>query len=255
MLEYFFRHYEPWVDRFFILDDGSADGTLEYLSQRRDVEIGRVTRSDPASWVASAKTIYDTDWERSRGEADWVVVTNIDEHLHHRDMRGHLGKLLAAGATIAPALGYQMLSAEAPAPLGALWRECSMGAPWRNMSKVGIFRPDKIESSNFTAGRHSADLRGEIVYPERDEIINLHFKYVWGLDATFSRHKAQGDRLGARDRARGWGHKYGWSMEQLGADFDLFERGLVDTSSFAHHERHPEPRWWRERGWRSVATP
>ena len=30
MLAFFFRHYDPWVDRYVIYDDGSTDGSLEY---------------------------------------------------------------------------------------------------------------------------------------------------------------------------------------------------------------------------------
>lgn len=254
MLDYFFRHYEQWVDRFFMLDDGSTDGTLEYLRQKPNVEIGRVTRSDPASWVASAKAIYDNDWKRSRGEADWVVVTNIDEHLHHGDMRAYLSHLLEVGATVAPSLGYQMLSMEPPALWNLLWRDCPFGAPWRKMSKLGIFRPDKIEETNFSPGRHSADICGDVAYPERDEIVNLHFKYIWGLDSTHARHSAQSERLGPGDHERRWGQKYVWMRDELGAEFDRFRSGLIDTSRCDHHACHPEHRWWRKRGWRSVSA-
>ena len=39
MLAFFFRHYESWVDRFFIYDDGSTDGTLDYLRGKPNVEL------------------------------------------------------------------------------------------------------------------------------------------------------------------------------------------------------------------------
>lgn len=245
MLEYFFRHYEGWVDRFFILDDGSTDGTQELLAMRPDVELGRITRSDPSSWVVSAKAIYDNDWKRSRGEADWVVVTNIDEHLHHPEMRRYLSAL-PTDVTAVASLGYQMLAEKPPPADGLLWRDCPMGAPWKNMSKVGIFKPDAIRESNFAPGRHAAAFDGTAVYPERDEVVNLHYKYVWGLDATHERHGEQRKRLGEFDDRQGWAHKYRWSKEELGEDFKIFERGLVDTRAIDHHAVHPEPRWWRQ---------
>ena len=37
MLPYFFRHYRSLVERFFIFDDGSTDGSLEFLRAQPDV--------------------------------------------------------------------------------------------------------------------------------------------------------------------------------------------------------------------------
>ena len=40
ILPYFFRNYEPWVQRFVIFDNGSTDGTQALLSAKPDVELG-----------------------------------------------------------------------------------------------------------------------------------------------------------------------------------------------------------------------
>lgn len=252
MLDYFFRNYEQWVDRFLILDDGSTDGTLEYLAARPDVDVRQLVRVDPTSWVLSAKAIYDHDWKRSCRDADWVVITNIDEHLHHQDMRRYLARLMEKGVTIAPALGYQMFSQSTPTPDALLWRDCPIGAPWAKMSKIGIFRPGKIEETSFAPGRHTVALRGDVALPHRDEIANLHYKYVWGLEATQSRHAVQKNRLGVLDQEKGWGHKYSWSLEELQRDFEMFADKLTDTRVTDHHVAHSEPRWWRNQGWKSV---
>ena len=244
MLDYFFRHYEPWVDRFYIFDDHSTDGTLEYLQARSDVVVEPLRRIDPDSWVLSAKHIYDTDWMRSIGEADWVVITNIDEHLHHPAMRRYLAVLKDRGVTVVPALGYQMITESFPPPESVLWRDHTMGAPWRNMSKVGIFRPDCIKAVDFAPGRHHVRLKGEVVFPERDEVLNLHYKYL-GIAETHGRHATQAPRLGKVDRAQNWGHKYRWSFEELTADFAAVKAAAVDVSKIDHQQSHTERRWWR----------
>lgn len=244
MIDFFFRHYEPWVDCFYILDDGSTDGTREYLEARQDVVLGDVTRIDSDSWVRSAQHIYNNDWKRSVGEADWVVVANIDEHLHHPSMRDYLAHLLDEGVTVVPALGYQMISDKLPAPDSILWRDCRMGAPSRDMSKTGIFRPERIRETNYGPGRHEQSIEGEVVLPMCDEVVNLHYKYL-GVSETRARHKAQAARLGATDWANRWGYHYGWTLEELQAYFDQFKSALVDVTSADHHQAHPEPRWWR----------
>src|ERR1043165_4480886 len=45
MLAFFFRHYERWVDRFYIYDDGSTDGTLDYLYAKPNVELRSFPRA------------------------------------------------------------------------------------------------------------------------------------------------------------------------------------------------------------------
>lgn len=241
MLEFFFRHYEPWVDRFYVFDDGSTDGSWEFLSARPDVVLARTPRCDPDSWVASARTIYNSDWKRSRGEADWVIVTNVDEHLHHPHMRQYLEASLASGATLLPAPGYQMVTESYPLPGSLLWRDHPYGAPNKEYSRLAIFRPDKIAETNYTPGRHCAYFQGEIVAPAAHEIANLHYKYL-GVDETYARHREQGERLGSRDRAERWGGHYLWSAEYFRAHFERTRQACVNVTQITRHD--PALFWW-----------
>jgi len=244
MLPFTFRHYAPWVERFFIFDDGSDDGSLDFLAGRPDTQVLPFTKSNPASLILSAVSLFDQVWKQSIGVADWVVITDLDEHLTHPDMPAYLTEQKASGVTAIPALGYQMISNDLPRADSVLCRDYRMGAPWLQMSKLSIFRPDKIIETNFGPGRHRAEPLGEVVFPARDDVLNLHYKYL-GVSHTHARHQAAHARLGADDKARTWGHKYSWSEAQLGADFATFEAAAIDVGGLDHHVIHPEPRWWR----------
>ncbi len=39
MLGFFFRHYDSWVDRYVVYDDGSIDGSLTILAGHPKVEL------------------------------------------------------------------------------------------------------------------------------------------------------------------------------------------------------------------------
>lgn len=84
MLGFFFRHYDAFVDRYVIYDDDSTDGALDILARHPRVELRRFARVHADSFVLSHKAMQDEAWKESRGAADWVVVTAIDEHLHVR---------------------------------------------------------------------------------------------------------------------------------------------------------------------------
>ena len=46
MLPFFFRHYDPIVDRYIVYDDGSTDRTLEMLAAHPRVEVRPFARTE-----------------------------------------------------------------------------------------------------------------------------------------------------------------------------------------------------------------
>jgi len=208
---------------------------LERLRARQNVVVARTPRCDPNSWVASAQAIYNSDWKRSIGEADWVVVTNLDEHVFHPNMAGYLQQMLQDGVTVVPAAGYQMMSEKFPAPDSVLWRDHPLGAPWNMYSRLPVFRPDQITETNYKPGRHGAALVGNVVLPNRVEAMNLHFKYL-GLEETRLRHAEQRERLGAKDVANGWGSQYNYSDDELAEVFGWFQSKRVNVHDVAEHD-------------------
>jgi hypothetical protein len=246
MIDFFLRHYDPWVERFVIYDDGSTDGSRERLAEHPRVELRELERTHPDSLVLSLRDLYDNAWKESRGSAEWVVVVNLDEHLHHTDMPGYLAACGRAGVTAVPALGYQMVSEDVPAPGAMLTEEVPLGVPWRNMSKLALFDPDAIDEVNYSVGRHSASPTGRVVYPDRDELLNLHFKCL-GVEYVTGRHAEQRTRLGAVDRSHGYGHRYLADREEIEEWLSgLHGEATEPLAAASMPDRdHGEPRWWR----------
>ena len=247
MLPFFFRHYDAIVDRYLIYDDGSTDGTLETLAGRPKVEVrARPPYPDPASSVRSSRELMEHMWKESRGRADWVIVTDIDEHLHHPDLKSYLARLRRMGVTLVPALGFQMLSTDFPSPDRLLCRDVTSGAPEGMMNKLSLFSPDAIGETGFENGRHGASPVGTVLLPPTDEILLLHYKYL-GLEETQQRHESYRLRLRQADLDHGWGHKYLWSREELERDWRELEQRAVDVASpdLDLEELHPR-RWWAD---------
>ena len=245
MLPYFFRHYDSFVDRYVIFDDGSSDDSQAILRQHPRVELRRFIRSDPHSFVLSEQTLSNECWKESRDSADWVIVTDIDEHLFHPAMAAYLRQSAAAGITLLPALGFQMISDDVPRDGDRLCEVCRRGAPWSQMMKPSIFNPRAIVDINFTTGRDGAAPVGEVRVPQRDEILLLHYKYL-DISRTHARHHELLRGLGATDLANRWGHKYSWTLDELSADWAAVLAEAVDVDGFIGPgaDRYPLPRWW-----------
>lgn len=223
MLPHYIAHYESIADHFFIRDHRSSDGSYELLAGRPDVTIERFTPRNQNSFVLSALDVYDDAWKQSRGRADWVIVCNIDEFLYHANLPAYLASAESDGVTAIRAVGYQMVSEVFPTPAVPLTDQVRCGVRWRPMDKLAIFDPNAIEDINYAVGRHDADPVGRVAFPQRAEVMLLHFKYL-GLDYLRRRHAELAPRLGRIDVERDWGHKYRWSAMQLEADFEHVRR-------------------------------
>lgn len=246
MLGFFFRHYDPWIDRYVVFDDGSTDGTLDLLARHPLVEVRRFQRTCADSFVESARILHDNFWKESRGQADWVVVTAIDEHLQvpGGPMRHYLKHCSAQQTTYVPALGFQMISETFPDPGELLCESRRLGVPSEMMNKLSVFNPDAITETNFEPGRHSARPQGRLQMPDRDELLLLHYKQM-GFERTYQRHRFLESGLGSRDFEQGWGHHYSWSRDQLRKSWDECARQSADVYR-RDLESSCAPRWWRQ---------
>ena len=214
LLPHYFSHYESDAERFIIQDDGSTDGSTELLADRSDVDLGRFEYQVPDSFVISALQFWNQAWKQSRGQADWVVLCNIDEFVHHPDLPGYLGRMRQHGVTVLPAQGFEMVSERFPDPDAPLTRQIRRGVPSELYSKLAVFDPNAIEEVNYVVGRHDAQPVGRVVYPETTELRLLHYKSL-GLEYLRDRQAELGARMRAADVANQFGYQYRLDTETL----------------------------------------
>ncbi len=250
MLGFFFRHYDPWVDRYVVYDDGSTDGSREILRAHPKVDLRDFARVHSESFVLSHKAMQDHAWKESRGRAHWIVVTAIDEHLYVRGraMAEYLAEQTERGVTLIPALGFDMNHATMPEDRGLLKDVVTRGRPRIAFNKLSIFKPEAVRETGFTAGRHAAEPVGDLRLPARDEVMLWHCKHL-GFERNAAREAAQALRLGSVDREHGYAGQYDWPREQLRAFWDEMERESLDLAAndFVPDRRGVRPLWWEER--------
>ncbi len=244
MLPFFFRHYDAWVDRYIIYDDGSTDDTLDQLRAHGRVEVRRFTRAIPDSFVESARIWQNEVWKEARNQARWVVLTAVDEHIHHPDMPSYLRSQAKAGATAMPALGFNMVADTFPPAGTHLATTLRRGMPHVEMNKLSVFDPNGLDETDFAPGRHAAKPTGRVVYPESDELLNLHYKY---LDRHYleARHALLLTGLGTGDLTQNLGFQYQWTKGRMDSHWDSMLRDAIDYREASVGFTTHFDRWWR----------
>jgi hypothetical protein len=137
-----------------------------------------------------------------------------------------------------------MIAERFPDGDGTLAAACRRGMPHWDMCKLSLFDPSALEDTNYSAGRHFAEPAGRVVYPQVDEVLNLHFKYI-DKDYLRQRHRLLRTGLGGHDLAAGLGGQYSWNDQQFEAQWQKVEQEAIDyrdpSVGFTTHIE----RWWR----------
>jgi hypothetical protein len=250
-LGFFFRHYDPLVSRYVVFDDGSTDGSLDVLRGHPKVEVRRLPRTHPDSFVLSELDLFNHCWKESRGHrgspaADWVIVCSVDEHLVHPDLAGYLSRCSSQGITVIPALGFQMFTDAFPGPDERLSETRTAGVPDEYDCKLAVFSPTAIDEIGYEPGEHVARPVGPVLAPGRTELMLQHYQLL-GIDDTLRRFAELASALGAADRANNWGHHYSQTREELVRRWADYRLRVVDTAAV---RGEPEkvakpPEWWK----------
>ena len=242
-LPFFFRHYDRFVTKYFIFDNASRDGSVEFLRSRANVELQRFIPSDPDSFVLSEQSLSNQCWKASSGVADWVIVTDIDEHLFHPRLPELLRSYKYFGITLAPALGYEMISDEFPDCDELLCETRTRGMPTGWYCKASIFDPTAIAEISYGFGRHLAAPAGDVRMPHKDELRLLHFKRL-GFERTLRRYRQLQTGLGSADLKNGWGIQYSCSDAEFAAEWRDISAASIDLYTDVAVFDFPAPPWW-----------
>ncbi|MBV8359921.1 MAG: glycosyltransferase family 2 protein [Deltaproteobacteria bacterium] len=213
MLPFFFRHYDKIVDKYFVHDNGSTDGSIALLEKHKRVELSHFDVSGD-SFVDEARQLCDSAWRNS--EADWVIIADLDEHIYHPRLTNYLQRCTKRGVTAIKAIGYEMISDSFPSGNRPLCELVTIGTRSLGHDKLCIFSPRYITATNYAPGRHEAAPTGRVVWPAYSEVLLLHYKQL-GVDYPIARSAELRSGLRSRDLTEKWGVQYTWNPVEIAA--------------------------------------
>lgn len=201
-LPYFLNYYRTLgVTRFFIIDNGSSDGTVAFLDSQPDVQLFTTS----ASYSASN---YGVDWLNRLltefGSGHWVLVVDADELLVYRDCEASglsslIDRMERANAS---ALLTFMLDMYAKGPIRDARYE--PGTPFIDTCRyfdvesyslgptgMGAKIPERGGVRRRVFWRDDRDYRGKPPYLPKIPLV----KWSKGMEYLVSTHRIEGVRL------------------------------------------------------------
>ena len=219
IIPFFLQHYQEAVGRIVVYDNESTDQSVEILSRHEKVSIRSYSTND--SIDASIRTpIRNNMWKESRGQAEWVIVLDIDEFLHHpAGLRAVLDMADAEGASLVIPEGFDMVSEDLPCSFAPILEQVQRGVGSPGFSKPCIFKPDRIQEINLSAGGHTAEPTGDVKIMRPQGLQLRHCKYL-SYDYYAGRSKVHSKRVNPVQRAAGLNVHYIDDDAKLRAYFD-----------------------------------
>ena len=216
LMPFVMDHLSSYCAEIYLYDNASTDSSLEIARRYERVTIRPYDGKgfDDMLHLEMKNTI----WKASRGKADWVVVSDLDEFLYHKDILGRLRLLKENGCTVVRPNGYDMVMTEWPVEGISIFKQGDKGVRNANYDKCICFDPNKIEDMKYCVGAHSADPVGDVCIYDWSDFLLLHYKYVT-LKKQLKWAEETYKRINKDNLAKGYGVECTWSKVEITAAF------------------------------------
>lgn len=231
LLPFAVDYWKSIADRVVVMDNGSDDGSLEYLGRIPWVEVRPFGDGDGFNDCTNA-LVKNTVWKESRGVADFVIVSDFDEFIYSRNLKEELQGMKERGETLVKPRGYELLSDDFP-----IYREgvpsyhlCQRAFRNGQFDKCAVFDPNAITEMNYTLGAHRCRPTGDVRFYTGDRILLFHHKYL-GIEYIMKRNSSSLARLSETSRKLGVSVHYSQTEEQIRNLLSRMNDLSVDVSS------------------------
>ena len=224
MLPHFLRYYSGFAEKIFVYDNFSSDSSREICNGFSKVHTNSYFTNNQIRDDLYLQ-IKNHAWKKSKGEADWVIVCDVDEWVYHPELVNFLKEARKTGTSIFQCVGYNMISQATPGSDTNILEEIKEGVRSESFDKMLVFDPQKIEDINYEFGSHSACPVGEIVWNKQDLKL-LHYKYM-GLEYMIHRYRQMGERLSKQNRKKKLGYHYLFSAGRIRKEFNQYWKERV----------------------------
>lgn len=205
IIEYFIKWYR---DRFkdckiVVYDNESTDNTKE-IAESLGCEVITYSTNNKLS-DSKYLEIKNNVWKQA--ETDWVIVCDIDEFLEVNE--SHLN----TNQTLYKAKGFNMFNLDNLKDI----TKVQYGLEAIQYDKIILFNKRYIKEINYSAGCHTCNPSGDIIYTDINPPL-YHMKFL-NLDLLVEKYKSYASRLSDENLKMKWGYHYQQAEQEIRDSF------------------------------------
>ena len=222
ILPFVINYWETYADRVVVYDNGSNDGSVEYLLTFDWIEV-RKFKSNGFDDITN-RNLKNDIWKESVGKADIVQVCDLDEVIWANDIIKELNDFKNSNNAIWDSKCYQLTTETFPIHQKGILinhlKDCKLTYD-KVMSKNILFKPNLIDNMNYDCGCHSSKPRGKntSLYIN-DNIKMFHLKWL-GKDYILSKYHESAKRLSYRNKICHYGWHYTKTDDEIIREYNI----------------------------------
>ena len=244
ILPFVVDYWKRTVDRVYVYDNFSNDGSYEFLKQYDWIDVIRYD-SDNKLNDYKLLDIKNNEWKKSRNVADYVIVCDLDECIYTENLKEVLTSLKESGVVgIIPNM-YNLISLDFPEYNSNvlmhdivddyyfdMWEDFEPGK-YGMKRKLNIFNPIKIKESNYKVGcyEYTPEFDGKII--NTDDIRCYHLHDI-GLYRKINRYKERANRM-SDDNIRD--HLSDFYLDKISDIINDFKYDLKRSNSLKNNDK------------------
>lgn len=239
IVQYWERIKQDGIDlHVYVYDNCSSDKSVEMLSKYDWITIAQF-QTEGQDDIVQAQ-IKNTVWKRSKGKADFVVVSDFDEIIWSNDLESELQYMKDNDYNVLGTAWYAFCGDEIPAYDKDKYLHQMVGKGYKqhinhmkeygHLGKFMIINPNTIDDMGWSVGNHICNPSSELRLYVSDKIVAFHINKGLSEDYFVNRRKIMSDNLSTRNKLYGMCFEYGYPEEKSREEYRQYQNEAVDIS-------------------------
>lgn len=226
------------VKKVVVFDNGSTDGSLEYLAKLPYVEL-RHFDSDGQNDLIQRKIKEEAYLEYYKSY-DIVIISDMDEIFYFKDFKAVSEAFINGGFNCMVTPIYSLCEDFKPTPEEGklLHHQCSKFYKqkmnhmkgFEDVSKISIFNCKKTNSINMSVGQHYVSTNPSMRIMLSNDGFCLHLDKGFGVEYKYNIRKKMNDNLSEDNKKYGMCIEYGDSYEKLKQEYENNQENCFDIN-------------------------
>lgn len=230
------------VDKVVVFDNGSTDGSIEYLQQFDWIEV-RHFDSDGQNDIIQ-KSIKEQAYMELKDQYDIIIISDMDECFYFNDFKALGQRMIDEGYNCLVVPNYALCEDYKPQYNDdlLLHEQCHMFYKqklnhmngFEELSKISIFNCKATDKVSMSVGQHYVMTSPRMMVMLSKDGFCLHIDKGFGIDYKFKVRQKMNDNLSQTNKNSGMCVEYSKSYEELEKEYVKNQKNSFDLNKMLY---------------------